>query len=161
MPKKDIRERFDAYVPSVPDENGCLIWTGGTYRGGYGALALGGRTRTSRKAHRLAWEFANGPIPDGMFVCHRCDVPRCVNVEHLFLGTPADNNVDRDAKGRTRYLAGEQRGPNVTRLTAAAVLEIRARYGGGGVSQSQLAGQYGVARTTIADVVCRRTWAHI
>jgi len=53
-------------------------------------------------AHRLAWAEANGPIPEGMAVLHRCDVRTCVNVEHLFLGTLIDNNMDRDRKGRTR-----------------------------------------------------------
>jgi hypothetical protein len=52
--------------------------------------------------HRLAWEFSNGEIPQGMFVCHRCDNPKCFEVSHLFLGTAADNMADKIAKGRGR-----------------------------------------------------------
>ena len=82
--------------------NGCWLWTGattGTDR--YGVLSFRGRTV---RAHRLAYELTIGPIPKGMAVCHKCDVPGCCNPSHLFLGTVADNNRDRHGKGRTRNL---------------------------------------------------------
>jgi hypothetical protein len=81
--------------------NGCVLWTG-SRNGGYGELwaALPGQSNRKVKAHRAAWTVANGQIPPGMQVLHRCDTPPCINPEHLFLGTQADNVRDMDAKGR-------------------------------------------------------------
>jgi hypothetical protein len=75
----------------------CLEWQAGRDKNGYGKHWLAGKTV---RAHRVAWELAHGPIPDGMGVLHRCDNPPCVADEHLFLGTNQDNTADRDAKGR-------------------------------------------------------------
>jgi hypothetical protein len=75
----------------------CMVWRGARNGCGYGAKRIGGKVRST---HRLAWEWANGTIPDGMCVLHRCDNPPCCNPSHLFLGTVADNNRDRKAKGR-------------------------------------------------------------
>lgn len=97
MPRyQSIRERFDSKTQQ--QSNGCVLWTGANDgRRGYGKFALNG---VSVRAHRLAWEWANGPIPDGLHVCHSCDNPSCVNVEHLWLGTHAQNMDDMKAKGR-------------------------------------------------------------
>jgi hypothetical protein len=82
------------------DENGCWIWNRATYPYGYGHTA---RNRGNGYAHRVAWEIANGAtIPDGMCICHSCDVPSCVNPDHLFLGTHLDNVYDSIRKGRRR-----------------------------------------------------------
>lgn len=85
-------------------EEGCWEWKRATNSMGYGVLTVNYRTAY---AHRLAWEMENGPIPDGALVLHRCDNPRCVRPDHLFLGTHADNMADMTAKGRHRY--GENR----------------------------------------------------
>jgi hypothetical protein len=78
--------------------NGCLEWGGSSTKAGYGRLRLDGKIHL---AHRVAWKLANGPIPDSLDVLHHCDNPPCCDAEKcLFLGTQADNNADRHAKGR-------------------------------------------------------------
>lgn len=82
------------------DKSGeCWLWIAGKKgRDGYGSCWFGGKPS---RAHRVSWELTNGPVPDGMVVCHRCDNPPCVNPDHLFLGTLKDNAQDRNRKGRT------------------------------------------------------------
>lgn len=94
----DINARFDAKVtPGAPDA--CWLWSP-AYPQNYGTIRRSAPERGTVRAHRLAYERANGPIPKGLLVCHRCDVPGCVNPAHLFLGTHGDNQRDRIAKGR-------------------------------------------------------------
>lgn len=90
----------------LPEPNsGCWLWTGRYARNGYGTYG-GGRSGERISAHRLAWQEANGPVPDGLQVLHRCDVRGCVNVDHLFLGTAKDNTRDMMAKGRAHFVGG-------------------------------------------------------
>lgn len=94
----------DRFWSKVNKTSNCWLWTGVTRGMGYGMVALrrvdGKQPR--EMAHRLSWQLANGPIPDGLLVLHRCDVPACVNPEHLFLGTTKDNAQDALRKGRLR-----------------------------------------------------------
>lgn len=78
----------------------CDIWTGSVGSHGYGQITVGGRSGKNLLAHRLVWMQDNGPIPDGMYVCHTCDQPLCINIDHLFLGSPSDNAQDMAAKRR-------------------------------------------------------------
>lgn len=91
-------ERLKAYV-EVDPETGCHIWTGKLCPFGYGRMFVAGR---NPMVHRLAWELANGPIPEGMKVLHTCDNRRCCNPEHLKLGTAKDNARDRVDRKRTK-----------------------------------------------------------
>ena len=134
-------------------ENGCWEWAGGRDNNGYGQMATGrydSDTGTSRpmKAHRAAYTAWVGD-PTGMVVCHRCDNPPCINPEHLFLGSRADNNADMASKKRNP--TGEFR-PDA-KLTGAQVDEIRARYAAGGCTQRRLAQEYGCSQQLVSRIV--------
>ena len=144
-------ERFEAHVQRGPD---CWIWTGYRTPKGYGLFsASGGR---SVRAHRAAWEMAHGPIPDGLFVCHHCDNPSCVNPKHLFLGTTQENTRDRDRKGR--QATGQRNG--ASRLDPATVLEIRRR-ASVGVPLKRIARNMGIEPSTLRNAARRITWRSI
>jgi hypothetical protein len=112
--------------------------------------------------HRAAWEATFGAIPEGLFVCHRCDNRRCCNPEHLFLGTAAENSADMKVKGRAARPRGAACG--MAKLTAAQVSEIRRRFVPGrlaklrsGCSSPELAAEFGVSRKYIAKLA-KETW---
>lgn len=98
MPKKagDPNARFDAKV--VRSDN-CWEWTGSRNDFGYGLFYLKG---DQVRAHRYSYERAFGAVPDGLYVLHKCDNPKCVRPDHLFLGTLVDNSRDMVSKGRMR-----------------------------------------------------------
>lgn len=100
-----IAERFDAKWQVEPN-TGCHLWIGAVSDSGYGSVSIKGKMRL---AHRVSYELRVGPIPLGLLVLHRCDVRCCVNPDHLFLGTYADNENDKIAKGRERGLVVDNR----------------------------------------------------
>lgn len=153
-----IKERLDFY--SIPEPNsGCLLWTGAAFekRMGYGALNILGRGVVA--AHRLAYELHYGPIPKGMFVCHKCDVPACINPDHLFLGTQADNVRDMHSKGRqakgNKGVFGKNHG--MSRLNDDLVRRIRADKR----TCREIAKEIGVSKGTVIFVKSGATWKHV
>lgn len=159
--KQPEREYFEERCSPEPN-SGCWLWTGPVDKNGYGDItakhirieAPGWKyARKRKKAHRVSWEIHHGPIPHGFKVLHRCDVPGCVNPEHLFLGTPKDNTADMVAK--RRHYHGDRCASS--RLTEEQVLAIR----GSSETQRELAKRYGVHFGTINDIVRHRTWKHL
>jgi len=95
-----------AHYTRVDPLSGCHIWRGSTNPQGYGQLSFGGRPGGT---HRWAWILRHGPIPKGLYVCHRCDDRRCCNPDHMFLGTHAENMADMKARNRGHWRIRVQR----------------------------------------------------
>lgn len=131
--------------------SGCWLWMRGCGAGGYGQIWVG----KNQYAHRASFETFIGPIPDGMWVLHKCDVPSCINPDHLFLGTNADNVKDRGAKGRHARQRGEEHGN--AKLTEAEVIAIRTDTR----LQREIARDHGVSRRAVSHIKKRTRWAHV
>jgi hypothetical protein len=151
----------------VEKTEGCWNWRG-YLSDGYGSVKVGSRSdgsRNTRRAHRVAWELQNGPVPDGLYVCHRCDNRACVRPDHLFLGTHSDNMRDAGAKGRLAppQIASEQRirgeAHPRAKVCAADVIEIRRR--AATEPRTDLAREYGMSRQALTAIVQRKHWRHI
>lgn len=156
---RPVAERF---WEKVAKGDGCWEWLAHRKQRGYGTLQIG---RRSVAAHRVSWELHYGPIPDGLWVLHRCDNPPCVRPDHLFLGDAAANGRDMGSKGRA---AIQQHPELVTRgeahpwakLNAEAVRQVRAMLETG-LSLRRVGAQFGVGPETIRAIRDRRTWAHV
>lgn len=158
---RGVKRREQQLTRYKVSDSECWIWTGGTSSDGYGKVKRKGK---SVRAHRVFYEHFVGNIPDGMFVCHTCDTPLCVNPAHLWVGTHAQNEKDKDVKGR-RSPSPSTSHPHLVpkgekhpkhKLTNQNVSEIL---------QSQetsyvLAEKFGVDPSTIQRVRKKETWKH-
>lgn len=134
-------------------DSGCIQWTAAKNKFGYGKIACGkGRWGL---AHRVAWAAANGAIPEGMEVCHRCDNRACINPDHLFLGTHAENMRDCKNKGRAKAHRGESN-PR-SKLTESDVLAIRSS----SLSSDDESIVYGVSSVLVRKIRQRKLWKHL
>lgn len=149
---QSISERFMSYVTISPD--GCWLWNGtkiGTAQ--YGQFTFTDHTGKKKvMAHRFSYEFHIGQIPDNIFVCHKCDVPRCVNPAHLFLGTPADNTMDAWRKQRMNVL------PPTKKLTTEDVQEIRRLHASKTITNKSIAEMFGVTPSNITHITKGNVW---
>ena len=155
------QDRFWRSFVQVPIA-GCWIWLGSPQgSNGYGRLKVDGR---GVAAHRYSFQIHYGEVPAGKFVCHRCDVPLCVNPHHLFAGSEQDNTADKVAKGRqargrklseaqsARRAKGERNGNS--RLTAEQVFEIRQSQR----AQRAIAAQYGITQAAVSAIKRGKVW---
>lgn len=162
----------DKFWPKVRRTDGCWEWIGARYRNGYGFINIRKPGKaTTKGAHRISWEIHNGPIPDGLVVCHRCDNPPCVNPLHLFLGTATENMRDMSAKGRALFgdknptrkhpecvSRGESHRP--AKLLSGDVICIR-RMSEYGITQNVIAKKFNVTQSNVSAIIRRKSWNHL
>lgn len=146
-PRLDVAARFEQRTKKVGK---CLIWTGHKSPDGYGVIGIGRGAQF--RVHRIAWEMGHGKIPQGLLVCHSCDNPVCVNISHLFLGTPMDNVQDMLSKGRNVNPKGEHH--PLAKLSDQQVMEIQ-KLRRSGALLSEIANRFGISFQWVSHL-CRK-----
>lgn len=148
-------DRLMAGCEPIP-EAGCWLWTRSTTGdAGYGSFWFRGKNDL---AHRASWALHRGEVPAGVNVCHKCDTQSCINPDHLFLGTQAENIADMHQKRRAFIPQGSKHGCH--KLTENEVREIRAR-GRRGDSSYRIARDYPVSPRTIRGILSGQEWRHV
>lgn len=152
LSKGSLAQRLRQKSRSGP--GGCRLWTASLDRRGYGQIVWKGK---NHRAHRMAWIAKHGSIPKGLCVLHHCDVPRCINIDHLWLGTKSDNAQDMVAKGRGRN--GNRKGAEIgnAKLTDRKARAIFKAIG----PQRWLAQRFGVSQPIIGRIKRKEAWKHI
>jgi hypothetical protein len=131
----------------VKTSDTCWIWIGAKKRNGYGKFSMQGKKWLI--ASRASYEIFKGKIAEGMFICHLCDIPSCVNPEHLWAGTHVENTMDMVDKGRQS-----------SKLSPLDVLKIR-RLWEQGFSNASLCEKFGITSGAVSSIIHRRIWKHI
>ncbi len=147
------KERFWSKVNKTDT---CWEWIGVKNKDGYGITEI---NRKTYRAHRASWEIHYGEIPKGMYVCHHCDNPPCINPNHLFLGTQKDNIHDMLKKERRPSRKGEKN--YSAKLTESQVRNIRKLWKAGNLTQRKIAEVFNVHRTMIGLIVRNKNWKHM
>jgi len=150
-----VLERCERQIEPEPN-SGCWLWTGIKNNMGYGYASVGHSGKVL--AHRVMYASRYGEIPRGGIVRHTCDLPACVNPDHLRLGTMKENTQDMLRRGRHRVVAVRGEAHRWAKLTAEQVMDIRARYRGSRLALSQ---EYGVSPSLISMVAHGRCWKHL
>lgn len=147
-PLVSMEQYLEERIERIPF-SGCWIWTKSASKRGYATVCFQGKAHL---AHRISYETFRGAIPEGMLVCHKCDVTSCINPDHLFLGTDRDNLVDAHTKGR-RPKNGPTRGKcKNASLTPEQVKEIRAALSVRDCSLKELSRRLKVSYHTLTDI---------
>lgn len=160
IPERAAKRLWDG-MRKGESANGCWLWVKSVDSGGYGhtTYRLNGKTYSVR-THKLAYVLSNGVFDDSkLCVLHTCDNRRCINPKHLWLGTRADNNADKIAKGRAIYPPSGSRHWS-SKLNEETVKEIKIKIRDGH-SNPQLAEEYGVSKQTISHIRCGYTWHNV
>lgn len=147
-------DRFMKFVYPEPN-TGCWLWGGSSDKDGYGNFQMNGKPI---RAHRFSFIHFKSDI-GGLWVLHKCDVPGCVNPDHLFLGTGKDNSVDMDAKNRRRPLVGEKH--QFSTITDAQALEIKIKHSEGLLTHNQIASMFNVTRSIVSQIARGFTYSHV
>ncbi len=147
-------ERFSRQMKMT--EDGCWTWAAGMDKDGYGRFRGEYDGQKYTFAHRYSWALHNKKnVPKGMLVCHSCDNPRCVNPDHLFVGTEADNMADMVSKNRQHIPFGVvNHRAVITEEQALRILADPRPY-------TQIAADFGVAASTIGSIKAKKSWAHL
>lgn len=159
------------FLSKVHIGDGCWLWTGRKMKSGYGVFLMS-ELHTTILAHRAAYTLFCGSIPQGLYVCHSCDITSCVNPKHLWVGTQKDNLQDMSRKGRSTtgdksswrlYPALVRRGSQLSnhKLTESIVVEARRRYTAGSATLTRLSKEYGVSLGTMCWALKGKTWSHV
>lgn len=144
---------FDSIYPEP--NTGCWLWGGNTNESGYAIFYDAGHI----SGHRYSYKYFKGDFDLNLFVLHRCDVPCCVNPDHLFLGTHQDNMIDMDSKGRRAVLRGSDNGNS--KLSEEDVLQIRKLHNPKIYPTRKLAKMYEVNQRLIWNIINRKSWKHL
>lgn len=157
---KPLSERIRDFWGAVKKEGhpkGCHEWQLSCLTsGGYGQFNING---TIWRTHVLAWVLLRGDIPDGIYVCHKCDNPKCVNIDHLFLGTQKQNMHDMIQKKRDRHSHGEDR--PTAKWTNEQVSRIKRIINSGEFSNAEIARMFNTDRSHIGKIAKGRLWRHV
>lgn len=180
---EEDQKRFWMKV-KMKSQNDCWTWTAGRNGSGYGAFKANGGQHA---AHRVSYELSFGKIQEGLFICHRCDNPVCVNPRHLFVGTHKDNMKDMSTKGRSasgerhisrlhpeRLARGDRHGSHLhpervprgerngnAKMTSEKVRQIREALLIEGVVQKEIAKQFGVSAHAVSKLNRNKSWKHV
>ena len=160
LARRPLAERFWEKVDKSSGDDGCWLWTGAVNRCGYGRVGRGNKYGGAAMAHRVAYQLVEGPIGDGLFVCHSCDNPPCVNPAHLFLGTNQDNMDDMVRKGRSPRKDNSGENNPSAKLTNCEVATIKRRLLNG-EKVNVVAADYGVVPRLVSDIKVGRNWRGI
>lgn len=183
---KKQRHNFERKIDRSGGDEACWPWTGARHVRGYGSFGFGGRLHY---ANRISFRLYNGPIPDGMYSCHKCDSPCCVNPRHLWAGTHLQNMQDRERKGRGNQPTGDRnwtrkhpervpRGKDAPRskyperypvgekcknakIDTPKLIQIRSLLTDGKMQQREIAAMFGISQTTVWRIKIGITWKHV
>ena len=145
----------------------CFEWTGAVKNNGYGVFGIfrNGKWKNVY-AHRYSWLLSRGKIPKDMYVCHHCDNRKCVNINHLFIGTAKDNAIDASKKGRSCMQAHPEKRPKgerngASKINKDQVISIRKEYKPHHFTVNDVIKKYGISRSQVRRIVSRKNWKHV
>lgn len=147
---------IDRFWRKVKKTKDCWLWIANKSNRNYGMFAINNKKVS---AHRYSYKYHYGSIPNGLYICHKCDNPPCVNPKHLYAGTQSDNLKDAANKNRRVYTSRQGSKNNLSKLKEIDVLKIRSL--SKNKTYKEIANMFNVDPTNIGYIIRRRTWTHI